>query len=218
MRTTAALVRTLSLAAALALLLGPVSARAGSPYRKGEVVRIEGRLLDPAGTAIAAAHVVLTAERAHRRLLHLGRGDLGPVAASTSSDADGHYAIDWVWDRFHDTFVIEVVLPPMGDHPEEVLARLDISDRLVGGSPIEVDLEVAKGSLVRFVQHLATGPLSRDEQKLLDELGWPLRYEEQLRAGEIESTWWYFERGRLYRFRDGALEQVTHFDPVLPEP
>jgi hypothetical protein len=30
----------------------------------------------------------------------------------------------------------------------------------------------------------------------------------------LESSWWYFESGRVYRFRDGRLEQVVPFDPV----
>jgi hypothetical protein len=31
-----------------------------------------------------------------------------------------------------------------------------------------------------------------------------------------EVTWWYFEQGKAYRFREGELQQVVNFDPVTP--
>ncbi len=35
--------------------------------------------------------------------------------------------------------------------------------------------------------------------------------------GEGETAaWWYFEAGKVYRFRAGALEQVEHFEPIKP--
>jgi hypothetical protein len=34
------------------------------------------------------------------------------------------------------------------------------------------------------------------------------------RQQETEVSWWYFEAGKVYRFRDGRLDQVERFDPV----
>ncbi len=31
-----------------------------------------------------------------------------------------------------------------------------------------------------------------------------------------EVSWWYFADGKAYRFRDGKLDQVVHFEPVEP--
>ena len=30
----------------------------------------------------------------------------------------------------------------------------------------------------------------------------------------VETTWWYFARGRAYRFLDGELSEEMTFDPV----
>ena len=32
-----------------------------------------------------------------------------------------------------------------------------------------------------------------------------------------EITWWYFDRGRAYRFLDGELRDEISFDPVSSE-
>ncbi|HEY4588471.1 MAG TPA: hypothetical protein VII86_04560, partial [Thermoanaerobaculia bacterium] len=53
-----------------------------------------------------------------------------------------------------------------------------------------------------------------DQRKVYQEMGKPDRVRNVQYPGYLESSWWYFEAGRVYRFRDGHLEQVTPFDPV----
>ena len=53
-----------------------------------------------------------------------------------------------------------------------------------------------------------------DQRKVYQEMGKPDRIRNVQYPGHLESSWWYFESGRVYRFRDGRLEQVVPFDPV----
>ena len=55
---------------------------------------------------------------------------------------------------------------------------------------------------------------SDDEHRVYDEMGKPDEVKMVRYPDSVESTWWYFDRGRAYRFRDGHLEQVIPFDPV----
>jgi hypothetical protein len=65
----------------------------------------------------------------------------------------------------------------------------------------------------RFRDFLASVK-SADEQRVYQEMGKPDRVERVQYPGSVEVSWWYFEAGRAYRFRDGRLEQVVPFDPV----
>jgi hypothetical protein len=67
-------------------------------------------------------------------------------------------------------------------------------------------------SLKRFLRGVDSDP----KREIFEELGQPDRVERIQRGSEEESTWWYFEIGKAYRFRNGELEQVIHFDPVEP--
>lgn len=203
----------------LAMPLGlAMPAEAGwAAYKKGTSLRIEGRVSGPDGAAVAGAELVLTAEREGRRLLSLGGTDRGPVAVKAKSGAEGRFAIDWIWDGYHDRFFLEVVLEAAGERPRETLASLDLTGQMTGENPIRIDIAVPDASLIRFTNRVAAGNLSSDEQRLLAELGRPLRYEERSAAGRPETQWWYFDRGRMYRFEAGSLAQVVHFDPVVAE-
>jgi hypothetical protein len=54
---------------------------------------------------------------------------------------------------------------------------------------------------------------SDDERRVYREQGKPDRVEARTGAAD-EAAWWYFESGRVYRFRDGALVATESFDPV----
>jgi hypothetical protein len=45
-------------------------------------------------------------------------------------------------------------------------------------------------------------------------MGRPDRIRNVQYPGYLESSWWYFESGKVYRFHDGRLQQVVPFDPV----
>jgi hypothetical protein len=53
-----------------------------------------------------------------------------------------------------------------------------------------------------------------DERRILNEMGRPDQVDSHQRLAGIETSWWYFEDGKVYHFLDGKLGQVMHFDPV----
>lgn len=218
MTSTITLPRLAALALSVAsLLIQAAPADARSVYKKGTTLRIEGQVVGPGGGAVPDATVVLRAEREARRLLGFGGDDRGPVSVPTTTDAQGNYGFDWSWDGYHDRFTLEVTLPAHGDRPARVLTRSEIDERLDGNNPVTVRLEVEEPSLIRFTSRLEAGELSDDERRVLSELGRPGRYVERDDDGGLVREWWFFERGRMYRFEAGGLGQVVHFDPVLPE-
>ena len=57
---------------------------------------------------------------------------------------------------------------------------------------------------------------SDDERRIYAEMGNPDRVQRTIAADHEEVSWWYFQSGKAYRFKDGVLEQVVHFEPIKP--
>lgn len=57
-----------------------------------------------------------------------------------------------------------------------------------------------------------------DERRILDEMGRPDQIDSHQRLAGTETSWWYFEHGKVYHFLDGKLSQVMHFDPIPAPP
>jgi hypothetical protein len=62
----------------------------------------------------------------------------------------------------------------------------------------------------------ASAASSEDQRRILSELGQPDQIDRHDRLEGIETSWWYFEVGKVYYFLDGKLSQVSHFDPIQP--
>ncbi len=58
---------------------------------------------------------------------------------------------------------------------------------------------------------------SSDERRILDEMGSPDQIDSHQRLAGLETSWWYFEEGKVYHFLNSELSQVMHFDPI-PSP
>jgi hypothetical protein len=66
------------------------------------------------------------------------------------------------------------------------------------------------------VRDFAASIDTEDERRIFDEMGNPDRVQRILSGDHEEVSWWYFESGKTYRFKDGILEQVVHFEPIEP--
>ena len=197
-------------AAALALPAAAVH------YKQGDPVTLTGIVSDANGAPLAGVRVVFEASRSYFSFRQLRRDekDLRKVTATT--DEHGSYTIVWPWDSYFNRFSIVAGVPVKvrGGEKLEELDRQEVTRAVSGGSPAVVSVVVkSREFLDRFRAFLASIQTD-DQRKVYDELGKPDKIQNVQSQRSVESSWWYFEIGRVYRFRDGRLEQVVPFDPV----
>jgi hypothetical protein len=182
-------------AAACVLALASAVPATAFGLATGDKVALSGTVTDTGGRPLVGLRVVLEASR---KSLRPGENEVRRVAAST--DARGSYSISWPWDPYFNRFEIQVGVAIRRGKEErfEVFERQSLSVRQMEAGVVTVPLIVQ----------------SEDERRVFAELGQP----DEVRIVEYpnrrESTWWYFESGRAYRFEAGRLAQVIHFDPI----
>ena len=199
-----------------AMFFGTIEASADP--KTGDVIRIEGQVVDAENRWVSRVNVVLEASRTKFSLRKLERAEGETLRQPQVTDEEGRFAFDWRWDGHYNTFSLGVGLEVQrGGRPDfEVVERLDISDFVRSGGPVRVNLKVPEAGYLRWLRGYLEGKATADEEKIYREQGRPDRVESSKHfAGE--STWWYFGQGKVYRFRHGAFDRVDHFDPV-PDP
>ena len=183
--------------------------------RRGERIQVLGQVLTGANTALPGVHVLFEATGPDFRLRTLTRGRKDAVVVPAITDGGGRFALDWAWVGGYDRFELAVAVPviPDGLPSFQVLQRWDVTAPVIGGGPVEVALPMADGATSDWLLRFADGRASADETRTFQEVGLPERVEGP-DAVLREVSWWYFEAGKVYRFRDGSLLQVIHFDPI----
>jgi hypothetical protein len=212
---------TFLLLAAIAALaaLTTTAPAAAAHYTQGEHLSFVGVVADAQGRPLADVRVVLEVSRAYFNLRELRRGEKDTRRISAASDAKGEYAIDWQWDGYYNHFKLAAGVPVRKGKEEtlHVLDEVDVTDRVQAGTPIVSTLEVKdRAYLDRFRDFMASIK-SADERQVYNDMGAPDDVKRINYAGgtsAVEVSWWYFSAGKVYRFRDGRLEQVSDFEPV----
>lgn len=208
----------LALSAVLVLSLAVARPAGAAAPATGERIRVSGIVTDSQGRPLADLRVVLEASRRSFSLREMRRADrdLRRVAATTG--ARGEYTLEWPFDPYFNTFELVVGLPVRQEQGERLdeLARQDVTQRVVRGGPVVAALVVERPGRIQAVRGFLAGLDSEDERRVYGEMGSPDEVKVVRYPDHEEVSWWYFESGRMYRFRDGALEQVVHFDPVKP--
>jgi len=209
-----AIART-ALLAGLALALVVAAPAAEARHEKGQSISVTGLVTDADGTPLADVRVVLEASRevfSLRQLRPVLR-DTTRVAAATN--ARGEFALAWPWDSFYNHFELVVGVPVREGREEtlEELARTEITRRLARNDTVVTTLVVENADFVHKLRDFVAGVDSDDERRVYQQMGTPDRIEE--RGGE--TRWYYFERGRMFRFEAGRLVETKAFTPV-PEP
>ena len=198
------------------LFLSFVLPLAAARYAQGERVEITGAVSDAQGQPIENVRVMLVATRSYFSLRELRRteGETRRVAATT--DASGSYTLTWPWDSYFNQFELVAGVPvrkAKGGETLEVLAREDIT-RKMRGSPVVTSLAIQNRQFIDRLREFLASIDSDDERRIYEEMGKPDRIQRVESPGHLEESWWYFESGRMYRLRDGRLEQVVPFNPV----
>jgi len=205
---------------ALMLLLAAVPAARldARTYRTGDPVTFTGQVTDAGGTPLDEVEVLLEVSRTVFKLRGFRREKQDTLRVPAKTDADGRYAIVWRWDGYYNTFELAVALAvrKAGRDSFEVFTRLDVTEQVKGGSPVVVPLRVEDTSYLESLRQFLARLTSDDELRIYREMGRPDRIDQEETGEEPESSWWYFEAGKVYRLRSGELQQVTHFDPVKP--
>lgn len=192
--------------------------------RKGQMVRLSGTVTDTAGKPLEGVTVHFEASRKAFSLRRLGRGDKeDTLRLPAVSNARGEYSLDVPFDPYYNVFelVCSVPIRRGGREALETFCRVDLGDRLLAGGVLETALVVEKSQRLLWLLKFNRGEASADERRIVDEMGHPDRVEEAepvagAEQGGKETSWWYFAVGKAYYFLDGTMQQVVHFDPILP--
>ena len=215
---------TLAATVIAALLCAPLPAAADALHRKGDHVLFSGRVTGADGEPLGNVTILLELSRnsfSWKRFKQVKKNTLRiPVKATV----DGQYFHDWRWDGYYNTFELAVAVPSElgGGADYQVLHRADVTDTVLAGLrpqgtdrsiPVVTPLVVEGPGDLGWLRRLLDGTAGAEEHRVFREMGQPDRVDTHDRGA---SAWWYFEAGKVFRFRDGALEQVEHFEPIKP--
>ncbi|HVR28057.1 MAG TPA: carboxypeptidase-like regulatory domain-containing protein [Thermoanaerobaculia bacterium] len=136
---------------AVALGLAPAASWGAAPYRRGQIIEITGTVVDAAGRPVEGVTVVLLAAHEGFELRRLRRVEKGFVRVPTTTDARGAFRLEWRWSSYYDAFRIRVegvsaADAASGSRKRSVLTEIDLSRRMLAGSPVVVALEIGGAS------------------------------------------------------------------------
>lgn len=205
------------------LLALPPAATAQLPWAKnkaypdGQLIVITGTVTDDQGQPIPQVDLVFEASRRAFNVRRMRDVTEPPRQVRARTDDAGQYQIEWSWHHYFNAFELEVVVPiglRGGQERDEAIARLDLSELLVQGTPVVAPVTVDDTRLLREVRAFLAALDTDDERRIYVQEGKPDRVDQSARPDRDEETWWYFAIGALYRFQDGKLTEVENFEPV----
>lgn len=191
-----------------------VPAEAG--YEEGQRIQLTGLVTDPAGHPLANLHVVVEASRGGFSLRQLAKTKKDTTRLLGVTNERGEYTLEWPWNRFYNNFELLVGVPirrPDGERLK-VLERIDISQKIKRGTPVVSAVVVDDHAYVTNLRAFLATIRTEDERSVHQQMGEPDKVERVELPGHYEVAWWYFEAGKVLRFRDGRLEKTDTFAPV----
>jgi hypothetical protein len=210
--------------AALVLLLGlpfvASAARAfdllGPLYEEGERVEVTGLVTTPDGEPLEDVQVTLELSRKYFDFRKLRRTKGKVFKVSDRTDASGEYSIAFPWDDYYNRFELVAGITVRGADGEELLEleRLDVKDRIERSSPAVAPLVIENHELIETFRAFIATVDTDDERRVYQDQGRPDKVETTRFGEREEAAWWYFDRGKVYRFVDGELSKVEDFEPV----
>lgn len=210
--------RTLPLA--LALLLSALPAAAfpggGSRYDPGQRIEVTGIVTDPQGRPMKNVEVRLELARETFSFRTFGKEKKRVTPVTASTNERGEYSIVFPWDDYYNSFELAVGVPVRGRQGETftALERLDLTRRIDKGTPVVASIVVQNASFVTNLRTFLATVDSDDERRVYERNGRPDRVKVTKFPQHSETSWWYFDAGRAYRFVDGRLAGTEEFAPV----
>ncbi len=224
---------------ATALFFFGLAGAEASLYRDGEKIEVRGVVTDSEGMPIPDLTVNLEIARYAFDWKKFRKTRHDVSKATTTTDLQGVYAFEWTWYDYYNDFQLIVGLmvrdPDFNQDVFQTVHRENIARRVDQGSPVVVDMVVSQSPFLDpqsvVTQAVESEPLesdpvdtadtpqefgSEDEKRIHDEMGRPDKVQTLEYPDYDEVTWWYFEQGKAYRFREGELQQVVRFEPVTP--
>ena len=200
--------------AALLVIHGPVTAK----HERDDEILVSGQVIDASGAGVAGAAVELHGTHLGFSLRDFRIKHRGSRIVEAETDSSGSFELRWRWHPYYNRFdlVAGVRLGPPKDEQELlVLGRTDISRRMQQEGQIVATVEIADASPVASMREFLSQLDSADQRQVYQETGKPDKVRHTALATGTETSWWYFELGKVYRFRDGETESVEHFQPIL---
>lgn len=216
-QTVRSRVQIMVLGVLVAIFLGTTGVAAG-PYKEGDYIEITGTVSDPNGMPIPDIHVVFTATKKSFDVSKFKDTTRDQVRQTVQTDPHGQFTFKWRWVEYYNRYEIFGGVPRRSAAGEsfKILSQLDLSKRIRKGSPVVVSLIVQDDEFLDSLRDFLTSVDTDDEKQVYNEMGNPDRVQRIEHPTHDEISWWYFEAGKAYRFRDGELLQVVDFDPVTP--
>ena len=195
---------------------GAVETRRG--YARGEIVTITGIASDLDYQPVADLEVVLEASRHSFDYLRFRKRRPVVRRVSTTTSADGAFEIRWPWDKGFNRFalIFGITVAEPGREGFHVLHREDLSRRIGHGNPVVASVQIKDTSFLDSFLEFRAGLETEAQREVYREAGKPDKVRARVSADGADVDWWYFELGKVYRFRDGELREVENFEPVRP--
>lgn len=207
-----ALVAIVALGALLVAL--PIDARG---RREGEEVIVSGSVVDAAGQPVGGATVEIRASRRAFSLRDFRVARRGSRRASATTDSRGNFEIVWSWHPYYTKFDLVAGVPdgiPGKSEGLHILAQTNLSRRMKRDSSVIATLEISDRSEVDSLNEFLAGLNSAAKRRVYHEAGKP----DKVRVTEFpayrETSWWFFEQGKVYIFKNGELSGVDDFEPI----
>ena len=189
-----------------------------SVYAPGEQVRVQGVVTDGKGRPLPDLRVTLEASRTGYSVYPLGRHKREVATGSAQTTAQGEFGLQFPWNPRFNHFELVVTVPvatPQGEDLRE-LFRNDITRRVRQGSPVAVPVALADTAFLDTLRQFLGSLKTDEERRTYHQVGRPDRVDRTTQGDRVETAWWYFRAGKVYRFLDGRLEKVEDFAPVQP--
>jgi hypothetical protein len=187
-------------------------------YTAGQPVKVQGLVTDRDGRPQPDLQVGLEASRLGYSVYPIGKEKRDLVTGSVTTDRQGDYALEFPWNDRYDHFELVVSVPVATPHGADrvELSRQDITKRVEQGTPVAVPVTLADTKFLATLREFLASLRTDEEQRTYQQVGRPDRVDRNSSAEHTDTAWWYFEQGKVYRFRDGHLQNVDTFAPVKP--